>query len=146
MAKTAGNYFTSMISRFGTTDIMSELDADTIQRDAKRVFREMIKGRIDLGKYGVYFQDPKFTDNLLVACETEYNYNYANSVALTFYDNTYPGDRQINYNKYVANVLCTCYGAILTRLQALKASMYTNIGVLTDIPIILRDYKDFVRL
>lgn len=146
MAKNNNNYFTSQINKFQTEEFVNLMAPEEIQRDAKRVCRELIKGKIDIGKYGKYFQDAKFVDNILIGTQYEYNFNSANLQALKYYDSQFPGYQQIIYNIYVSNILSYCYGLIMERLQYLKSSMYENIGVLTDIPIILREYRNFERL
>ena len=146
MAKNTNNYFTSSINKYNTEDFVTLMAPEEIQRDCKRIVREIIKGKIDFTKWGRYFQDPKFTDNLLIACEAEFNFNTQNVIALKVYDLQFPGSKQVWYNSYVSSVLATCYGTVLNRLQALKMSMYENIGILTDIPVVLRDYKNFDKL
>ena len=146
MAKNNNNYFTSQANKFQTEEFVNLMAPEEIQRDAKRICRELIKGKIDIGKYGKYFQDAKFVDNILIGTQYEYNFNSTNLQALKFYDSQYPGFQQIIYNIYVSNILSYCYGLIMERLQYLKSSMYENIGVLTDIPIILREYRNFERL
>lgn len=142
MAKNNGNYFTSSIGKYNTEDFVTLMTPEEIQRDAKRIFREMIKGKIDFAKYGKYFQDPKFTDNLIAICDSEYRYNSQNNEALRFYDLQFPGNQQVAYNIYTTNILAYCYGIIFSRLQQVKSSMYENVGVLTEIPILLRDYRN----
>lgn len=140
------NYFTTQTNKYQTEDFVDLMAPEQIQTDAKRICRELIKGKIDIGKYGKYFQIAKFTDNILIGVQSEYNFNATNARVLNFYNNQFPGDRQAQYNYYVSNILSYCYYTILIRLQTLKSSMYENIGVLTDIPIILRNYKNFDKL
>lgn len=146
MAKNNGNYFTSQINKYQSQDFIPLISPEEIQRDSKRICRELIKGKIDIGKFGKYFQDSKFVDNLIIGVQSDYNFNITNLAALRFYDGNFPGSQQVIYNIYTCNILSFCYSTILVRLQMLKSSIYENVGVLTDIPIILKNYKNFDKL
>lgn len=141
------NFFKAYTSRYNTPDFMVYLSPENIQGEAKRIFREMIKGKIDFAQYGSYFQDPKFTENLLVACEAEFNFNSTNAKALYYYAlHTRDGSEQVRYNYETSTILAHCYKTILDRLRTLKASFYSDIGCLTDIPIILSQYRNYNKL
>ena len=141
------NFFKVYASRYNTPDFMVYLSPEDIQREAKRIFREIIKGKIDFAVYGSYFQNPKFVENLLVACEALYNFNNTNAIALYYYATQLKdGSEQVRYNYETSVNLSNCYGLILSRLRQLKASYYTDVGCITNIPILLAQYKNYNKL
>ena len=130
------NYFSTSTSRYGTDDFIKLLRPEQIQRSAKeRIFREMVKGQIDYGKYGKYFLDIKFLENLIIAAENELRNNTVCFNALKFYDVNFPGDQDVVYNMRETNIKMIAYYTILQRLQLLKYT--SDIGVLTDIQYVL---------
>lgn len=65
------NYFEMNIRDYGEGFLRSRSSQD-IQKDAKkRVFKDMIYNNIDYAKFGIYFQDPNFIDNLLTVAVSE---------------------------------------------------------------------------
>jgi hypothetical protein len=143
MGKNNNNYFAVSISRYGTEDFINLLRPEQIQRSAKeKIFREMIRGQIDYGKYGKYFLDTKFLENLIIAAENELRNNTVCFNALRFYDIHFPADQDVLYNMREANIKMIAYSTILQKLQALKYT--SDIGVLTDIQYVLslQEYKN----
>ena len=143
MGKNNNNYFITSINKYGTKDFVPLLKPEQIQRSAKeRIFREMIKGQIDYGKYGSYFLDSKFLENLIIAADNELRNNTVCFTALQYYDMQFPGNADVLYNMREANTKLIAYNVLFQRLQTLK---YTNdIGVLTDIQYVLslQEYKN----
>ena len=65
MAADKNNFFKQNISRLGETFI-SLLTPEQIQVQAKRIVKELVRGEIEFEKYGMYFLDLKFLDNLIL--------------------------------------------------------------------------------
>jgi hypothetical protein len=137
------NYFQQTISRYNSQQFVQFLKPEQIQRAAKeRLFREMVRGQIDYGKYGQYFLDPKFLENLIIAADNELKNNNVCSLALSYYDCSFPGNQDVIYNKSRFVNLCIIYNNILQRLMTVKAT--GNVGVMTDIPYVLSSYRNVI--
>lgn len=138
-----GNYFTSSIKHYGREDFVVLLKPEEIQRSAKdRIFREMVRGRIDYVQFGQYFLDSKFLSNLIVAADNELTNNVVISQALEFYDLNFPGHLEVIHNKTRHENLVVIYRVILERLRQLEVS--GNVGVLTDIQYVLNGIKQYI--
>ena len=140
MGKNINNYFTSMQQRFGTNDFIVALKPEQIQKSAKeRIFREMVRGQIDYSLFGSYYEDPKFLDNLIIAANNEWENSQAIYRALKLLDMNAPGDIIVIRNLQRYEILQYIYSVISSRLYAIKMS--GNIGDLTDIAYVLKDYS-----
>lgn len=138
------NYFTSSIKRYGgNVDFISLLRPEEIQRSAKeRIFKEMVRGKIDYTEFGQYFLEPNFLANLIIACDNELTNNVVVTKALELYDLTYPGHIEVIHNRTKHTNLVMIYSVLLERLRALELS--GNIGVLTDIQYVLNGVKSYI--
>lgn len=138
-----GNYFTSSIKHYGRDDFIVLLKPEEIQRSAKdRIFREMVRGRIDYVQFGQYFLDSKFLSNLIVAADNELTNNVVVSQALEFYDLNFPGHLEVIHNRTKHENLVIIYRVLLERLRQLEVS--GNVGVLTDIQYVLNGIKQYI--
>ena len=138
MAADKNNYFKQNISRVGETFI-SLVTPDQIQAQAKRICRELVRGEIELEKYGMYFLDLKFLDNLIIGIKNElddYSLYYS---AVNFYRMYYPDTPNITIKENHLYCLCYIYSVILSRLEAVKSNQ--NIGCLSDISALLYNYR-----
>ena len=143
MAKKENNYFSSNIKRWEREDFLIQMKPETIQRDAKnRIFREMVQGKINYEKYGKYFFEPKFLENLIVVADIELTNNMTVYTALDFYDSCYPGNMDVVSNKTRYSGLVQVYSVLLNRLNALKAT--GDIGCLIDIQYVLSNYRNIM--
>lgn len=133
------NYFTTMIQRYnGNVDFILFLKPEQIQKSAKeRIFREMAKGQIDYGQFGIYYQNCKFLENLIVAANDEMVNSQIITNALRFYDVNYPGDLNVTRVMTKQQMLLNMYTCIYSRLLNVKAT--GNVGCLTDIAYVLGD-------
>lgn len=138
------NYFTNMIQKYnGNRDFILFLKPEQIQKSAKeRIFREMVRGNIDYAQFGIYYQNNKFLENLIVAANDELVNAQVISNALLYYDTCFPGDLNVARIRTKQQILVISYDCIYTRLMQVK--MTNDIGYLTDIQYVLRDYaKNF---
>lgn len=142
MAADKNNYFKQNISRLGETFI-SLLPPDQIQVQAKRICKELVRGDIELEKYGMYFLDLKFLDNLILGISSELDDCTLYYNAVKFYKMYYPDTPNITIRENHLYALCYIYSVILSRLQAVKA--YQNIGYLSDISALLYNYKSHLK-
>lgn len=137
------NYFTTMISRTGRKDFIALLNPEKIQKAGReRIFREMARGQIDYTKYGEYYLDSKFIDNLIIAADNELRNNDICAKALEFYDINFPGNQLVIFNKERYEALAFIHGAILQRLQYVKVS--GNVGYLTDLKYVVSKIKNYI--
>lgn len=137
------NYFTSSIKHWGTDDFIPLLKPEDIQRSAKeRIFREMVRGKIDYTQFGRYYLDSKFLANLIVACDNELTNNAVIARALELYDTVDPGHIEIIHNRTRYTYLVSIYSLLLDRLRTLEVT--GNVGVLTDIQYVLNGINKYI--
>lgn len=138
------NYFDMMLDRFnGDQDFVLKITPEQIQRSAKqRIFREMVKGEIDYTKYGQFFINPKFLENLIIAAQDELTNKTVISNALRFYDLSFPGSIDVIHNCNLYQNLAVIYNVLYSKLNSLK--FCGDIGILIDIQYILKDYKKYM--
>ena len=136
------NYISQMISQYGETWV-SLVKPEDIQKNARRIAKEMVLAKIDYERYGEYFLDAKFIDNLIIALQRERDANslYADSIALY---KTYNPSRPNIENFYKeAWVLAYVYNMILYKLECVKST--GNIAFLVDVSAYLFQYKNYLR-
>lgn len=137
-----GNYIKQMINRFGENWIVG-LRPEDIQRNTKRIIREMVTGKIDYQEVGSYFLDPKFLDNLIIAVNNELEINTLYYNAVSFYRQYYPDIPNIGIHENHLNALCYVYYVISSKFTCLKQS--GNIGYLADTSAILFNYRNHLN-
>lgn len=134
------NYFTNMIQKYnGNADFVLFLKPEQIQKSAKeKIFRDMVRGNIDYAQFGFYYQNSKFLENLIVAANDELINAQVISNALLFFDTYNPGDLNVARIRTKQQMLVNIFSCIYTRLMQVKMS--GDIGFLTDIQYVLKDY------
>lgn len=108
------------------------LDPVVIQRDAKkRIFREIVQGRIDYAEDGIKFTEQTFLANLMKAAEDEINEKSCilNDLILSAMINGGSVTRSNLISKYTA--LTRIYNSIYSCLSIVKAT--GNIGPLAQL-------------
>ena len=136
------NYISQMISQFGETWV-SLVKPEDIQKSARRIAKEMVLAKIDYEKYGEYFLDAKFIDNLIIALQRERDANslYADAIGVCI---NYWSNRPNIFNFYKeAAALAYVYDMILYKLSCVKST--GNIAFLVDISAYLFNYKNYLR-
>lgn len=122
---------------------LTRINPESIQTMAKRrIFREMVMGFIDYEKYGIYFQDPKFLENVILAAREELQSNTVVMNALTLMDNTYPGQPEVIKNRTRYERRVYVFEVLYKYLQMVRTNYY-NIGYLNDIASILRAFNNY---
>ena len=144
MAKTGKSYLESMVKQWGPDWIVA-VKPENIQRSCKRIVRDMIQNNVDYEKYGQYYLDSKFIENLIIACNNEYEEAVLHYNALTFY-------WQYNMNAQIPNIgslvehdrcLTFIYATVITKLNNVKLT--GNIGELYDIGATLFQYRNHLN-
>ena len=134
------NYFEFNIRKYNREDFIVLMKPEQIQRDAKnRIFREMIQGNINYEKYGSYYLDSKFLENIIISSENELMNSSIISEALKLYDINYPGNNLVIMNKNKYEQLVYIYNILYSKLSTIKYTQ--DISSLVDIQYILRDYR-----
>ena len=64
------SFIQQMINQRGQDWIVT-MTPENIQKNAKRIVRDIARGFIDYDKCGYIFLDPKFTENLIIAIRNE---------------------------------------------------------------------------
>ncbi len=142
MAAAKNNYFKQNIDKYGS-EFVSLVTPDQIQGQAKRIVKELVKGEIELEKYGQYFLDLKLLDNLMIGIRSELDDYCLYSVAVSFYKAYYPNTPNITIRENHLQVLCYIYQVILSKLEAVKMSQ--NIGYLSDTSALLYNYRNHLK-
>ena len=145
MAKT--NYFQDMEQRYQSNgneswlNLISPLD---IQKSAvKRIFREMVNGGYDYEKFGKYFLDYRFLENLIIAANNKLEYYTLLNNAISVYRAAYPMHPNIGfYASHVQN-LFYIYSMIYNKLVEVKGT--TNISPLVEISPVLYPYRNDIN-
>lgn len=136
------NYITNMISQYGENWIVA-LKPDDIQRNAKRIFRDMVKGSINYETEGMYFLDSKFLENLIIAANNELEINTLYYNAVSFYFEHFPTIPNISVQISHLQTVCFCYKTILDKLNGVKYTQ--NIGILYDTAALLSRYRNHLN-
>ena len=135
-------YIDNMIKNYGENWLVA-LSPEAIQKSTKRIVKDMVRGTIDYEKYGQYFLDGKFIDNLMVAVTNEYEISSLHYNALIYYQKTFPYLPNLSIHINHDAALVTIYQNILSRLQQVK--MDQNIGWLADISAVLYQYRNHLN-
>lgn len=137
------NYFETNKKKYNLDNFMVVMKPEQIQRDAKnRIFREMVQGKIDYEKFGNYYLDSKFLENLIISTNNELMNSITIARSLELYDSMYPGDRLVILNKNRYNSLVFIYETIYNRLCLVKESQ--NISSLVDIQYVLSNFRNIL--
>ena len=138
------NYFTAMNLKYKTSDFIFYLKPEQIQKSAKdRIFKEMVQGKIDYSIFGMYYNDSKFLENLLIAAQDELINNSTIRDALAFYNASYPGNQSTINLLSRHDSLSRVYSVLVDRLLSVKNT--GNVGYLADIQYVLAAYKNTLQ-
>ena len=136
------NYFQTNIQRFGE-DFLDFKKAEEIQRDCKFIFKDMVFGNIDYEKYGMYFMEPRFLEQLIIKSEIDSQKHNLKYMALYEFS--------IKYNNMEASQLAAIEAnmfyitnTIHEQLLLVKYNNY-NISYLTYLPSKLRDFRNTIK-
>ena len=136
------NYITMNENRMGQNWI-NIIQPENIQRSTKRIVKEIAKGQVDYEKQGMYFQDMKFLENLIIGISNELEINTLNYSACMFYYQYYPMTPNMGPHINHLERVIYIYNTILERLQYVKATR--NIGYMVDIQGLLFNDKKHIE-
>lgn len=127
-------YIQNMHQNIGPEWIISQTP-EQIQRNAKRVLKDMVKGSINYEQFGYAFMDAKFMENLIIAISNELEINTLNYNSCRFYYQYYPQTPNLGTHIYHLERLGVIYTTVLEKLNAVK--MTGNIGYIADVSGVL---------
>lgn len=134
MAKT--NYFQDMENRYQCEDWLNMISPQEIQKSAvKRIFREMVNGGYDYEKYGKYFTDTRFVENLIIAAGSKMEYYTLINNAVSMYRLSFPAYTNIGPHLSHIQNLNYIYNVLYNKLVEVRNTY--NISVLVEISPIL---------
>lgn len=136
------NYITQMIDKYGEYWV-SNVRPEDIQRQTKRIVKDIVHGNIEYDKVGNFFLDFKFLENVIIGIKNELEINTLNYNACCFQFQYFKDIPNLgNHIDHLAKVIYV-YNTILNRLEAVK---YTgNIGNLVDLSSLLFNYKNHLN-
>lgn len=152
MAKASKSYLESMVRQYGE-DWLTLANPENIQNSAKRIAKDMSKNTIDYEKYGKYFLDSKFMENLIIAYTNEYEEASLHYNALVYYQQyLYQLSLLQQNNAPMPNIgpliahdqsLMFIYNTILTKLNNVRLT--SNIAELYDLGATLFQYRNHLN-
>lgn len=142
MARNYTSYIESMYNQYGENWV-GAMRPEDIQRSSKRLIKEIARGQINYEKFGNYFLDAKFLDNVIIALKNELEVNTLYYNAVYYYRSAFPNVPNITTHENHLACLCYIYITILQRLQCVKET--GNIGVMSDISALLFSYKNHLQ-
>ena len=67
------NYFSQQVQKNGESFLNQKTPRDMAQ-DAERIFRDLVRGKVDLSQYGGYILNPSLLETLITKAGERYNY------------------------------------------------------------------------
>lgn len=115
------NYFQQNIQKFGP-DFLKAKNADVLQTDAIRIFRDIARGNVNIEVDGPYFLDPQFMESCITAATLKLSLHTINYNGVLGLVNSGINDpmtlKVLDYNKRSMEG----YNIILTHLNNIRSS------------------------
>lgn len=142
------NYFEQQKSRLGENFLQTK-NSRELQFDAIRVFRDVVRGKLDVREYGAHFLDTQFMESCLTSASQkqafhQISFNGVNMLTMAVQQQSpnIPVDPMIlatlDYHQKAADA----YALLLQGLNAVKQT--GDIEYLLPIANQLRNYRDYV--
>lgn len=144
MAK--NNYFQDMENRYQGNEEgwINLITPQNIQRDAvRRIFKEMVNGGYDYEKYGQYFTDSRFLENLIVAAGTKLEYYTLLSNAVSMFRGYSPAYPNIGAHLTHIQNLNYIYNILYNKLLEVRNTY--NIAALVEISPLTFSYRNDIN-
>lgn len=136
------NYITQQIQLFGDDWIVAA-KPEEIQKNGKRILKEMVQGKMNYEQVGKYFLDSKFMNNLIISLQNELEVNGLYLQAVSFYKQYYPQMPNIGYHENHLKCLCYVYDVVYNKLIQVRDTQ--DIGYLTDISGLLFNFRNHLQ-
>lgn len=137
------NFITQQIQQQQDGIWIDNINPDIIQRNAKRIVKEIVNNKYNYEQIGHYFLDLKFLDNLIEGIKYELEINTLYFNAVSYYKNICPGYPHLIIHLNHLSALCTVYQTVLDRLYMVEE--YQNIGYLSDLSALLNQYRNYLN-
>lgn len=144
--KKQNNYFEQQINRYGDNFLIYKNPAE-LQMDAIKVFRDLVRGKIDVREYQEYFSNPQFLESCILSASQKFalhniSYNGVNMLVQTMQSQNIPIDQMhtavLDYHQKASEV----YSIILNGLQNYKVT--GNIEILIGVVPMTRPFRDYI--
>lgn len=144
------NYFAQQIQKGGDNFLAAKTPRD-LSNDSDRIFRDLIRGNVDLYQYKEYILNPALLEVLSVKAGEKYNYWWAIKISIDNYIMQLNIQKQNNINVDqsteilfggVANDVIakyTVYEQLYNCLQIVKVS--NSVDALENLPRVVGNYK-----
>ena len=136
------NFITQQMQNYGDDWIVA-IKPEEIQRQGKRIVKEMVQGKMNYEQVGKYFLDSKFMNNLIVSLQNELEVKGLYLNAVTFYKQYYPTVPNITYHENHLQAVYYICSTVLNKLIAVRDTQ--DIGYLTDISGLLFNYRNHLE-
>lgn len=135
------NYFERNIKNLGPNFLQTK-NAMNLQFEAIMMFRDLVRGRIDVREYEEYFRDPQFLDSCIHAASQKQTFYSISFAGVSLYANQGSSDPMIlavlDYHQKAA----AGYQLLHQGLEAFKLT--GQIELLLPIAGQLRNYRDYI--
>ena len=136
------NFITQQMQNYGDEWIVA-IKPEDIQRQGKRIVKEMVQGKMNYEQVGKFFLDSKFINNLIVSLQNELEVKGLYLNAVSFYKQYYPTIPNITYHENHLQAVCHICSTVLSKLYIVRDTQ--DIGYLTDIPGLLFNYRNHLE-
>lgn len=131
-------YIKQMVQTRGE-DWVNLTPPEQIQKQFRRIVKDMVLGNIDYATYGRYFYDLKFIENLIIGITNELEINTLDFNTGSFYLQYYPATPLLPTHLTHLQALIIIYQTVLDKLNYVKST--GDIGYLADISGLLFNYR-----
>jgi len=144
------NYFTQQIQKGGENFLNSKTPRDMAQ-DADRIFRDLVRGKIDVAQYSEYILNPSLLETLITKAAYQYNYwwvirlsveNQINQMNISKASNIQvDANTEVIFNGVLNDVIAkyTVYEQLYNCLQIVRNTQ--NALPLENLPRVVGNYK-----
>ena len=136
------SYISNMYNQNGPEWVLM-IRPEDIQRNTKRIIKDMVKGTIPYEEVGSCFLDLKFLENLIIGVKNELEINGLNYTACCFMFEYYPNYPNLGAHITHLDRVMFIYNTILAKLEAIKIT--GDIGCLADISSSLYNLRNHLN-
>ena len=141
MAKQYVTYLQTLKNNYGDT-WYAQVTPEMIQKNIKRIVKEIGKGSYDYQSCGQDFLQPIFLENLIIGISNELEINTLDYMACGYYYNCFPMTPNMGIRVLYHERVNFIYNTILERLNYVKAS--GNIGYMADVAGLISSDKKYL--
>lgn len=140
-ARKVMSYFDMNIQKSGDGFLLNK-SVTEIQKDArKRIFKDMVFGNIDYAKYGSYFMNARFLEQLIIVSEEEMEKHGLLHQGARLLDIMYPGTPKVPQLMIVESKLFTTFYHINYYLKCVRDFGY-DISFLPELTMKIYEFRN----